>query len=350
MVVERVDDLLSRLEKESGLTLKELEDMVKSKEEKLSGLVTKEGAIHLVAKELGVNLLDSNPRKLELANVLPGMRNVNVVGRVFKISQINEFKRSNGSTGRVANVFIGDDTGFVRLPLWNDQVEFIEDGKINVGDVIKVMNAFAKESVYGNVELSMGKFGTVQPVEESELAQLFEHKELPSVKELVNRFLSSTSEKKSVEIRGLSPGAVEIRGSIVQVFNSNFFVCPQCGSTLSEDKCAEHGKVEPKPELVFSCVLDDGTGSVRVVFFRSLAERLVGKKAEEFLKLDEKGARDAITGVLGKEIVVEGNARVNKAFDRLEIVATNFEDLNIIRESDKLAKKIELKIGRNDLR
>ena len=60
-----------------------------------------------------------------------------------------------GNTAVVAKVLIGDETGTIKLCLWNGQI----DG-VSVGDVIQIENAQA--SVFrGERQLSLGKKGTI---------------------------------------------------------------------------------------------------------------------------------------------------------------------------------------------
>ncbi|MCX6820367.1 MAG: DUF2240 family protein [Candidatus Aenigmarchaeota archaeon] len=54
-----LDDVLSRLSASSKLGRQELDERVRKKQDELHGLVSAEGAAHLVAKELGVNLLSN---------------------------------------------------------------------------------------------------------------------------------------------------------------------------------------------------------------------------------------------------------------------------------------------------
>ena len=93
--------------------------MVDKKYADLSGLITKEGAALLVANELGIKL-NNTVRRPSIKDLQSGMKNVSVTGRIFRISDVTGFKKSDGSAGKVANVFIGDETGFVRIPLWNE--------------------------------------------------------------------------------------------------------------------------------------------------------------------------------------------------------------------------------------
>jgi len=333
-----IEEILSEIEKQANVSKQELQDRIARKQSDLSGLVSLEGAAHLVAKELGVDLLEETKRKLEMKNVISGMKNVNVIGRIFKISNTNEFKRSDGSTGKVVNLSVGDATDYTRIALWNDQTTLIEEGAIKLGDVVQIVNGFAKENIFGGIEISLGKYGSIKPVEENY--------ELPSLNELNKKFLSN--EPKKISISEIGFGTVEITATIVSIFKSNFIfnVCPMCGSKTDENStCKEHGKIDSEHALVLSAIADDGTGDIRVVFFRNTAERLLGATASELAKLDKEERFKIIKEkVLGREIPLLGVVKKNKIVDRLELIVNDFKELDALEESKRLIDEIELKV------
>ena len=57
----------------------------------LSGLISKEGAAHIVANELGIKLFDSFTGKLQIKNIIAGLRNVETVGKVLQVYELREF-------------------------------------------------------------------------------------------------------------------------------------------------------------------------------------------------------------------------------------------------------------------
>ena len=337
-----VEELLSEIEKQTKLSREELKEKLNKKQEDLSGLVSLEGAAYLVAKDLGVNLLEKTKMKLEMKNIVSGMKNVNVVGRIFKISGINEFKRSDGSSGRVANLFVGDASDYVRVALWNDQTKLVEDGSIKLGDSIQIVNGLAKENVFGGIEIALGKYGSIRPVED-----VFD---LPSLNELTKKFSSNRTVKTTID--GISSGQVEVDATIVNVFDGNFifYTCPSCSMTVSkkEDKfvCREHGEVKPENALVVSAIADDGTGNTRVVFFRNTAEKLIGTTANEIASM-ERGKRIELVKekLLGRQIQLLGRVKKNKIFNRLELIVNDFKELDLLEKSKRLIGEIELKVG-----
>lgn len=330
------ENVLNKIEEQANLSREELMEKIGKKYEELEGLITKEGAAYLVARDLGISLPVAT-RRLQMKNIVPGMKNVNIVGRIFRISQINSFERVDGSKGRIVNIFVSDGTSYVRLPLWNDQVDLIEAESIKLGDVIQITNGLARENVFGDVEISLGRFGGIRQIEDS--------MEFPSLEELGKRFFSISPER--VSLKDIVPGNFEIKATITHVFKGRFLfnICPVCSCSLDGEKCPEHGIVEPNQAQVISCIADDATGDLRVVFFRDLAEDVCGVSSQELAAIDIEERYQIIKEkLLGRELIISGRVRKNKIFDRLEMIVNEFKDLNVLEESKKLAEEIELKV------
>jgi len=330
-----VEDLLKELEEKSGLTRESLLAKLKEKQNELSGLINMKGAIHLVARDLGVELKKEELKPLQMANIVPGMRRVNVVGRVFRISPVREFERSSGEKGRVVNLFIGDATGFVRLPLWDRQVELVEAERVRVGDVVQILNGIARENIFGEVEIRLGRYGSITSIDA----------ELPSAEELGKRFLMPRAER--VAIKDLVPGFFELKGTVVHVFKGKFLfdTCSICGATLTHG-CAEHGEVEALPALVISGIIDDGTANVRFVLFREVAQQLVQVNMEEFVKLSVEERQEKVSdALLGRELTLRGRVRRNPRTEQLEVLVNQVEDINILNESKRLVERLEAQVS-----
>lgn len=82
------------------------------------------------------------------------MRNVTVEGKVMEKSDAREvLSRFKDETYKVASAIIGDETGTIKMPLWNEQID-----KVNVDNMVKVENGYVS-SFKGEIQLNVGKFG-----------------------------------------------------------------------------------------------------------------------------------------------------------------------------------------------
>lgn len=80
---------------------------------------------------------------------------VEIEAEIIDIEEPREFQKF-GTTGRVANAKIKDDSGEMKLTLWNDQVD-----QVKKGDKIKITNGYVNEWK-GELQLTTGKFGKLE--------------------------------------------------------------------------------------------------------------------------------------------------------------------------------------------
>src|SRR3990167_4342247 len=97
-------NLLGIISRASGLEIGEVEKKVEQKIARISGMISKDGAARIVAAELGVSF-DNEKNKIK--ELLPGMKRVNVLGKVLNISPVRKFVR-NGQEAKVVNLVIAD--------------------------------------------------------------------------------------------------------------------------------------------------------------------------------------------------------------------------------------------------
>ena len=79
------EKILEKIARVSGLDKEEIQKKLKLKRAKLSDLISYEGATQIVAAELGINFENE---KLKINELLPGMRKVNVIGKMIKLSSV----------------------------------------------------------------------------------------------------------------------------------------------------------------------------------------------------------------------------------------------------------------------
>ena len=305
------DVLADRIVKEAGISRGDLDSRVDSKLEQLSGLISREGAAHIIANELGVNLLKADGL-LKIKDLLPGMKNVKISGRVVRKYEARSFQNEKRS-GRLARFLLGDDSGVTMVVLWNDHVDLLE--KFKEGDVVRLGDCAAREN-NGRVELHLSDSGSLSVNPEG-----VEVKAAPQRGERVRRKISELKEGDS---------EVEVFATVVQVFDPKFFeVCPSCNKRVRKDessnafKCVEHGEVKPAYGVVLNLFVDDGSDNIRVVLWRSQVAALLcvdDEKIDSFRE-SQGSFEDFKTDLLGLMAKFVGRVSKNQMFDRLEFVA-----------------------------
>lgn len=308
---------------EANITEDELNSKIKNKLEQLSGLVSEEGACHIIANDLGIKVVTSITNRVKVNNIVPGMKTFEIVLRATKKFEPREFQKGD-RVGRVANVFASDETGFTRLVFWNDQVKKLET--FNEGDILLLKNGYIKENI-GRKEIHL-----------SESSELMINPEGESVEEIRNE----TKRKKLEELKD-DEFNVDVLGTIVQLFEPRYFeICPNCKrrTRLQESQryiCDEHGEITPIYSYVVNAVIDDGTDTMRIVCFGEQAEKLLDKNNQELLSYkDNLQEFDIVKNeVVGKIVNLLGRVKKNLMFDRIEF---NVQNVIIPNPDDELKR------------
>ncbi|PSH00433.1 MAG: hypothetical protein BRC30_03545 [Nanohaloarchaea archaeon SW_7_46_7] len=327
-----VEDIIAKIVEETELEEDEVRENIEEKMEEFEGLVSEEGAVHLVAKEHGVQIAEQGDGELKIENVVPEMRKVHIKARVVDISDVNTFERDDDEEdGKVQNLVLGDETGTIRVTLWDEQTEIAE--KIEEDDVIEISGAYSVEDNQGNAELRLGDEVQVKMADDDDI---------PEVK--------NPNEAQEASIIDVSEeGATyRVRGMVLNVYTSNPFytTCPECEDSVREDEdgnhvCEEHGEVDPEHALAISAVVDDGTDSIRGVFFRDQARDLLDIEEDEELEGDVEAVEESAEGVAGKEVELEGRTRYNDYFGRIELITNSYSVLDTEKELEQLLDIME---------
>ena len=93
---------------------------------------------------------------MKIKELKDGMKKVSIEAKVMEKSETREVvSRFKDETYKVATVLIADDTGTIKLTLWNDQID-----RVNVNNTVKVDNGYIT-SFRGEIQLNAGKYGTL---------------------------------------------------------------------------------------------------------------------------------------------------------------------------------------------
>jgi replication factor A1 len=114
---------------------------------------------HLVKKNKGSH-------SLPIRDLRTGMSQINLKAKVLEIPTPKLVFTRFGNYASVANALIADETGTIKLCLWNGQI-----GSISVGDTIQVENARAS-TFRGERQLNVGKKGTLSNIKNMASQQL----------------------------------------------------------------------------------------------------------------------------------------------------------------------------------
>jgi len=310
------EEIVTKISTEKGLTREEIEVKVKAKLNQLSDLISKDGAAHIVANELGVRVYETpstTPKKVSIKELNPAFKNVELLVKVLKVNEIRSFKTASRE-GRVANILVGDDTGTCRLVVWDEkQIKELEQGCLKDGCILKVMNCYVRDNNFGGKEVHMGSQASwvVDPAGET----ITNVKSAP-VQNIDRKFIKDLQENDNVSVVG----------TIVQIFEPRFYdSCPQCNKKVENRGdgyyCSAHNQVVSVPQAILNFVFDDGTENIRVVCFRDIVKQILEVDDLLTIKDNPDKFREIQRKVAGKQLTITGRVNKNTFFNRLELTA-----------------------------
>lgn len=301
-------DMINIIKEKAKISEDEINSRIEKKLKQLSGLISKEGAAHIIANELGIKLYDKYSGKLQIKNILNGMRDVETLGKVQQVFEVREFQTEKRS-GKVGSFIIGDETGTIRVVTWGSQADNIKH--LSKDMIVKIKSGYVRDN-NGRKELHL-----------NDRSRLI----LNPPGESVGDVKPFTITRKNIKQLAEHDQNIELLGTIVQVFEPRFFeICPECNKKPKQVEgnfvCDEHKSINPDYSYVLNLVLDDGTETIRAVFFRNQLENLLSQTKDQVLEYRSNPQKfeEARNDLLGKIIKVNGRAVKNTMFDRLEFI------------------------------
>lgn len=287
------------MKQKSDLDRNDILTMIQEKRNDLGpDLINDESAALIVARELDVDSARMSPTaRTRIKDINETTKNVaGLVGRVDSIGEVRTFTRKDdNSEGRVASIFISDETGRIRVALWDDKTEAITGDHISVGSIVQIGGAYVKMGLR-EPELNLGRVGSIKVLESDQIDELGIDFTSPGLGEVVK--ISSLQE----EVFDIS-----IKGEVKRVFGV---------STFTKD--GREGKV-------LSMIVADESGSTRLVFWGDKVDEAEGITEGEVIGIShaytkQNSYRDEIEVHVRKSSVIERNLK-----EKINAVETPFE-------------------------
>jgi hypothetical protein len=89
------------------------------------------------------------------------LQSVNIIGTVKEIGKRHYFERIDGSKGSFASFLLEDQTGIVRVVIWNEEVRrrLFRDNYLTKNSTVEIINGYIRTGYKDQVELHIGKYG-----------------------------------------------------------------------------------------------------------------------------------------------------------------------------------------------
>jgi len=292
-----IEQILSKHPKVSKI---ELLERLQKERRKTGGLISDDTLLRMIAAEYGVET-PQNERALTLTlaikDLIPGLNNIAVVGRVLAVFSPKAFKGNR--SGKFASLLVADQSGLLRVVLWNDKTSLMESGEVRVGQVVRFSHGYTREDQSGKVELHIGEKGEVGIAPKDVRVE-----DYPTISRFSTKIREITQAHRNKK--------VNVMGTVKELLSASTFK-----------------RQDSSPGKVMRFTLADETGEVPVVVWN--------EKVDELEKALKRG--------VGLQIV---SARVKKASDGgVEIHVDSGTYVGVSQPAEEFLKIAELKEGAN---
>lgn len=331
------EKLMKNLVEKSGKSIEDLNHLISEKVNELSGLISEEGAIYIIANELGVRLEGERPKKdadlVKINQITEPKTPVSFICKVIRKYDRVTFSSKNGE-GSVQSIFVGDETGVNRVVFWNDKTELLDN--VHEGDILKIVNAYTRENTnQERIEVHYGQYSNIEVNPKGVTIEL---------KEFKPQGVPATEKKISEIVEG--DRNIKISAIITDFDIPRFYLgCPECFKKVFQDegvfKCGEHGEVKAQRIPIVNLVVDDSSATISIVGFRDRAENITTLAANEIIGLTEDidKYRNFSKKIIGSKIEFVGNASSNNITGESQILVNLVNNIEF-KTVDEIAQEL----------
>ncbi|HJS81285.1 MAG TPA: hypothetical protein VJ742_00455, partial [Nitrososphaera sp.] len=201
-------ELLMKQKPELGAD--QIKELIEEKKRKVgAGYLTDQGALFLVAADLGISFESIPKNQVGLKNLYVGAKDVTAIGRIMNVYPIYKFIRRE-STDQVATrtMVIYDRDARIKVKLWDKLVHVPDEMGLHSGDVIRISKAYVKAGLDGKPIINLGSYGVIENIQDDST--------IPSIGSLV---VSIDDVKEPVDSAAIS-GVVNVNPRISDFVNA----------------------------------------------------------------------------------------------------------------------------------
>jgi ssDNA-binding replication factor A large subunit len=154
------------LQQHPELNPEQVRDLIDEKKRKVgAGYLTDQGALFLVAADLGVSFDNVSKMQTGLKDIYIGAKEATVVGRIMNIYPIHRFtKRDSNEQATTRTLVIYDKDAKVKVKLWDKHTTIPDEMGLHAGDVIKIVKGYVRAGLDGKPVINLGNYSTIETV------------------------------------------------------------------------------------------------------------------------------------------------------------------------------------------
>ena len=172
------------LQKKPEISAEDVRELIDEKKRKIgAGYLTDQGALFLVAADLGVSFENNQSAQSSIKDLYIGANDVNLTARVLTIFPIKRYtKRDTNEEIQNRTLTIYYDKGSsIKLRLWDQHVSFPEDNDVKPGDLIKISHGYTKSGFDNKPFINLGSKGIIEKSSSNTDNDYNDNLEIPSI-------------------------------------------------------------------------------------------------------------------------------------------------------------------------
>jgi len=152
------------LQKKPEISAEDVRELIDEKKRKIgAGYLTDQGALFLVAADLGVSFENNQSAQSSIKDLYIGANDVNLTARILTIFPIKKYtKRDTNEEIQNRTLTLYDKGSSIKLRLWDQHVRFPEDNDVKPGDLIKISHGYTKSGFDNKPFINLGSKGIIE--------------------------------------------------------------------------------------------------------------------------------------------------------------------------------------------
>ena len=186
------------LEQKPDINLEQLKELIEEKKRKIgAGYLTDQGALFLVAADLGASFDNVQRTKRGIKDLYIGARDLDLTVRLLNTYPIRVFTKKD-TNERIENrtISVYDAGGSIKVRLWDNLTHVIEDNTLKPGDLIQIKNCYVKSALNGKPIINIGEGGNIYLYEGNDTT-------IPDLDGVTSNIDDVRTEKENAVISGL---------------------------------------------------------------------------------------------------------------------------------------------------
>lgn len=186
------------LEQKPDINLEQLKELIEEKKRKIgAGYLTDQGALFLVAADLGASFDNVQRTKRGIKDLYIGARDLDLTVRLLNNYPIRVFTKKD-TNERIENrtISVYDAGGSIKVRLWDNLTHVIEDNTLKPGDLIQIKNCYVKSALNGKPIINIGEGGNIYLYEGNDTT-------IPDLDGVTSNIDDVRSERENAVITGL---------------------------------------------------------------------------------------------------------------------------------------------------